>query len=303
MSNHFKWSNPLNWYKNNRYKRLQGSLLSYKNEVERRKADAQSSTDNKGWIVSIGNLLDETEYQLRKKNIDEAWKCFLAAQRMEIYAFTGEEIISKAITIRREAEKMNEWRKNSIYDLLGKPDSAIINLTHEQVYQAALIRDEYSNNQAYKDLLIRTYYGLLALMLTALGIIFIVLFYFDLVLLGCIQEEVVCSNKMFPGIIILGLLGSIFSVATKSPVALNNTRIPELIHGNRLTFLRILIGGVSAFVIFIFIKSDFTGNLFTFKDSHIEFYTYYVIAFASGISERIVLKAMEVIIKEKNNPG
>lgn len=292
--------NLFNWFKSPRYKRLHGSLLSYKNELEQRIINLKNNiNENSGWIVSIRKLLNEADNQLNKSNYDAGWKCFHTAQRMEIYGLIPIELNAKASIIRYEAEKLNEWRRKAIYQLLGTPDTPINMPDCEQVYQAALLRDEHYNNQAYKQKLIWGHLGSLVIIIFLIGISLVVLFKLGIIPFGCSTDNISCNCRLMPGIILFGVLGGAFSATLKIPSSVQSTRIPELTHSFRLTILRVFIGGVSAYIIFLFLKSDIAGNIFNLSNNILNVYTFYAIAFAAGFSERMVLKAMEVVSKEK----
>lgn len=103
---------------------------------------------------------------------------------------------------------------------------------------------------------------------------------------------------------LFGLLGGSFSAALKVPESANQSRIPELIGAIRVTLLRIVVGSVSAIVIFIVLNSAGVKGLFweVFNQPDLKTITppiVFLLAFVAGFSERLVLKSVEFFVKEK----
>jgi hypothetical protein len=78
-----------------------------------------------------------------------------------------------------------------------------------------------------------------------------------------------------------------------------STRIPELTAAIRVTFMRILMGGASAVMIYVFLRSSLSRSLFSQEIAQaVETpwpYTAYAVAFVPGFSERLVLRAVETV--------
>jgi 8-oxo-dGTP diphosphatase len=265
-----------------KFHRLAGSVMSYRVEIANRCDSSQNP------LEKANELLRKAEAASQYGDLDEGWKCFHAAQRMEIFCLNAEELKSKAQTIVNEAEKLSSWRKGAVEGLLGTAASLKEPLTRDQVYQAALVRDEHYNNTAYKDALLRNHMGILVALASAL---------IALVAVGLVAETMFGYNLIpIVGVALFGLLGGTYSAVLKVPPSAVSSRIPELSHSLRLTLLRVLVGAASAILLFEFLQSDFLGSLFEVGMRHKE--TYYVIAFVSGFSERLVLKAVSVVGRE-----
>lgn len=284
-----------------RYNRLAGTLRAYRLEVERRICGRQNNESDQGWIKAICKLLDACGLALDENNIEEGWKCFLAAQRMEIFGLTDGELKTKANLLRQESEKLSSWRKKATEDLLGKVEYPKNDINHEQVYQAALLRDEHYENQAYKDGLLRTHMATLVLILL---VVVLTLILIPVDLISNSQNTINQPDlKMLVSIALFGLFGGAFSAALKVQTSMKSARIPELVHNIRLTLLRVFIGASSAIFLYIFLNSqiaeNFFNGVFNFDLSKISLSTIFVISFVSGFSERFVLRAMELMTKEK----
>lgn len=265
-----------------KYHRLAGSIMAYKAEI------ANRCDNNLNPLEKATELLRMAEVASHQGDLDEAWRLFHAAQRMEIFSLSGEELRSKAETIANEAEKLTSWRRGALEGLLGKAGSLKDTLTREQTYQAAVIRDEHYNNTAYKDRLLKDHIAVLAGLITGL-----------VTLIGID----VLANTVFGfepgravGVALYGLLGGAYSAVLKVPTSTVSSRIPELNHSLQLTLLRILVGAVSALIVYQILQSDFLKSMFTVLITRDQ--SYYVIAFVSGFSERLVLKAVSIVGKE-----
>ena len=91
-----------------RYSRLAGDLSCYKPLLEKR--ITESADPNAQWALQAKALVKESEKYLNENKIDEAWKSFHAAKRMEVNDMNDHERLAIAKTLFREAEKLNEWR-------------------------------------------------------------------------------------------------------------------------------------------------------------------------------------------------
>jgi 8-oxo-dGTP pyrophosphatase MutT (NUDIX family) len=292
-----------------RYHRLAGSLLAYRTELEQRKCASNGNKQiQECWATSAIKLISDAEKALNSGDIDEAWKCFHAAQRMELFSLNYDQLVVKATVIRNEADKIGSWRKRAILELLNpasitsaallppaitQPDAII-----EKVLQAALLRDESYDNQAHKDSLWKEHIRFLAYAALIVGFTMILCKLLNVVLKPVINQNtlLLIHSPLF------GMLGAIFSAALKLQVGTHSSRIPELLNTRILTTLRIFIGGISAIALYLFINSQFVSNLFTLDPlkSPSYLYTFYFIMFVAGFSERLVLKAINTVNKDSD---
>ena len=295
--------------KSARYDRLSGSLLAYRTELEHKKDIGKiSNQDLPAWFVSATKLLSDSERSLNSGDIDRAWKCFHAAQRMEIYSLNITQLNIKAGLLRSESKKLSFWRKDATAALLklnefldtSEPNAKVreTDSRYERVYQAALIRDESFNNQAHKDRIVKEHIRFLAISTLLVGLI-LLLFR----LLNQELKEIIPQHTLIllhcP---LFGMAGAILSSAHRVKSTSQSSRIPEIINTRTLTTLRIFIGGMSAFILCIFVKSQFVTSFFTLNDQEMIPYIYslYFIAFIAGFSERLVLKAIDSVSKDKS---
>lgn len=283
-----------------RWRRVEGNIAAYEIELRQRRAPADSR-----WFESALSLLGLAKLALRENNVDKGWKCLAAAQRMEIFGLDPDkELQTKAATIRAEVDKLNEWRKKAVRRLLGTEDHPRA-ATAEDVYQAALIRDEHFQNLAYKDGLARNQSLRLLLFLvlsiaTILTLVWRDALPFDVGASASPGEETVSSQVRFWTLVavsLFGFTGAVFSAVLAVPDPTKSSRIPEIVTGLRLTLLRLVMGVVSALVVFLLIQSQF-GNVLALKiEGEISAFTLYALAFFAGFTERLVLKAVGLLTK------
>jgi 8-oxo-dGTP pyrophosphatase MutT (NUDIX family) len=298
-----------NWTsKTARYHRLAGSVLAYRTELEHRNCSTEGSEKvEQCWIISAIKLLSDAERYMNNGDIDEAWKCFHAAQRIEIFSMNYEQVLVKATLIRNEAVKLGAWRQKTISELLDivtlipspapdptkKPPSNVV----EKVVQAAILRDESYNNQAHKDELVKEHIRFLSVV-AFIVVLLLLLFW---LITRVIDPGISQNTLILLHCPLFGMLGAIFSAALKVQATSQSSRIPELLNARVIATLRLFIGGISAFIIYIFINSQFVSSLFKLdpKLTTTYIYSFYFIAFVAGFSERLVLTAIDVVAKDK----
>lgn len=282
-----------------RWARLSGSLKAYRLEVERR----MNLPENKGteWVLNLNKILDQCQSQLDAHEIDEAWKSFDAARRLELFGMDKVELLQKARVLRQESAKLSDWRKRAIYSIIGDPDHPVNDeITDGMLYEATLVRDEDFNNTYYKNRLIRNLFRLLFNLLFVWGGLIIVYFF---AAYDCLNDKTAfnCSQGIFLlGILLFGLMGATTSSILITRQRSGQTRITEISSNQFVTLSRIFVGAAFSIFIFMILKSEMAAkiNLFTFEiSSPLDFFA---IAFVSGFAERLAKNAIEALAgKEK----
>ncbi len=102
---------------------------------------------------------------------------------------------------------------------------------------------------------------------------------------------------MYPGFISFGLCGAIFSANLKVINIETSARIPEMTLAVRVTLLRLLLGAGAAVVIFVLVNAQLAALVSESLAGVNNVYTIYLLSFAAGFSERLVLKAIDTIAK------
>lgn len=294
------WSRLYRWVIIRQNCRLSGSLKAYRPELENRIAlyQAGGGTD-KSWITNGRELLDRSEIFLGKNRLDEGWKCFHAARRMEIYGLDENQLKIKAKLLLSESEKLSSWRKKATEDLLSdvKCDKTI---DKEKVYQAALLLDEHFNNQAFKQRKLQDYLIIIGIILFVVvsAILWKVFGIFN----HC-SAFIHSTGTEILSVLLFGLFGGATSAAFSVEKNTLQAKIPELTTQTWINIFRIFVGGAAAIFVFTVIKAGIIDALLSNEltkmiklDSEA---AALVIAFAAGFSERLVLKGIEVVTKEK----
>uniref|UniRef100_UPI0032173522 hypothetical protein n=1 Tax=uncultured Draconibacterium sp. TaxID=1573823 RepID=UPI0032173522 len=281
-----------------RYIRLKGDLCTYKKHLEALSAKPNDGTYEKGWIADAMKLCDDAVQKLSKVRIDEGWKLLHEAQRMEVYS-NQEYRHATIIQLREEAVKLNKWRMDSIYKIVGyKDDDAKVDKVGAAELELALqLRDEHYHSLYYTNRLTRGQFNRLFFILGL--IIALILWYVCATGISTRTDMSQMNASNLIGILLLGSLGATTSTIFHFRNSQSSSRIPEIISNNSITMSRIFVGAGFSFFVFIFLNSTIaqTIDIFKFKlDSCYEFFT---IAFVSGFSERFALNSIQKIIGKK----
>lgn len=287
------------WFGSARYDRLEGALRVAEIEIQRRICERARDDC---WSKAAGDLLKGARGALGQRHLDQAWKLLHAARRLEILVFDDGERESVAAALRAEADKLKSWRQKALERLLGSADKPTPEVKAAAIYEAAVIRDEHYDNQAYKDRLLRTQ---MATLVFALGIVLCLLGV--VIITGAPITEppagVSAGAQFLAAVVLFGLLGGAVSAMLHASDTSQSARIPELTSAIRVTFMRILMGGASALVLYVFLASSLGGTLGKqlFSESiataigTLKPLTAYSLAFVAGFSERLVTRAVEKI--------
>lgn len=246
--------------------------------------------------AGILSALDHARQALDRGDVDCGWKHLQAAERLKLMCAGHAEVKAVAVVIRAEADKLNAWRKRASQDLL------LIDSDHpydrHRVLQAALVRDEHYNNQAHKDairrhlaewLAVALFVGLVALLILAgFGML-------DRILPP--PAAGVARPDHFAAIIVMavmGVLGAAFSAAISVGPPDGKSRIPETLYSTQVTWLRLLIGPVSAIVAYFAIQSNLYKEVLSLPRP--EGFALLLVGFGFGFSERWVLRLVEAVV-------
>jgi hypothetical protein len=282
-----------------RYSRLAGELLCYKPQLEKRINDSNAA--NEQWAIQAKELVKDSEKLLKENKIDEAWKSFHAAKRMVVFNMNDDERIAHAKSLFRETEKLNEWRREAIINLLGKRSEGVTTTPAvETLIHAMALKDEAYDNQFYLNRLSHNLFWLLS------GLLFVVIagivLYFALIIheMGINYARDLSLTGYIVGVLLFGLLGALTSAIVSTRQLSDSPRISELGSSQVITMSKIFIGAGFSVFIFLLLQSSVAEHvkLFSFSISHP--LDYFAIAFASGFTERLAQKSIELLIgKEK----
>lgn len=278
-----------------RYSRLAGELSFYKPILEKRIADTKSA--DLQWAIQANELIKNSEKYLKENKIDEAWKSFHTAKRMEVYAMSEQERLANAKSLFYEAEKLNAWRKESVINLLGTRENGVSATPSVEVLLRAMeLKDEAYDNQFYLNRLSHNLFWLLAELL--FFVIAGIVIYFALIIRQMGSDYVTDLNLTgyIIGVLLFGLLGALTSAIVSTRQLSNSPRISELGSSQVVTMSKIFIGAGFSVFIFLVLKSSVAAHIQLFSFSIAQPLDYFAIAFASGFTERLAQKSIELLI-------
>lgn len=284
---------------NARYSRLAGDIECFKPQLERRVAE--KNMHDAPWVKQANKLIEISEKFLHEFKIDEAWKAFHTAKRMEIFGMDDKERINLANELRMETAKLNEWRKEAVLELIGYQKFDMLDApSHQALVRAVELKDEHYNNQYYKNRLSQTLFRLLFTWLS-FGIVGIGVYFFYTVRCYGIDFDDPSNIWLYLlGVLLFGLLGATTSAILFTRYLSSSSRITEIGSSRIITLSKIFVGAAFSVFIFLILRSSVAENIKIFSFTIEDPLDYFGVAFVSGFSERLAQKAIETIVgKEK----
>jgi len=274
-------------------RRLAGDIDAY---VAVLRGRAASDEEFKKHLPStIEGALTCAREAIKNGKIDDSWKQFQAAHRLELFALKECELKAIADSMRKEANKLNVWRRNAVLDLLNpnllnaaEKDKSALAI---KIFRAATLRDEHYNNEAYRHGLRRSNTFFLAAMLLVALALLLFLAHKEYLL------DVGVGASIFSDLLsmaVVGLLGAAVSAITNAPRSQDMTPIPEVAWSIHVALLRLLMGPASAMLIYFVTQSALYDQFLKVKP---EGYALLALAFVAGFTERLVLRVVEAIAK------
>lgn len=258
------------------------------------------------WGEQAGALLTMAYEQMKRGKLDQAWKSLHASKRLAIFGMSFAELNDSAKRIRKEASNLNEWRKAAVHRLLGEFEQTGQQVSASALYIAAEIRDEHFHNVYYKNRLTKTVINTLLLLMTVtVASIFIYIAYitysFPVALISFPNDtRLLQTLPTLTGVMLFGLFGGVMSSLFKVRKTSDSLKNPELISSLFFTTIRVFTGGAAAIAIFFFLESEFFSLVLPTLDLQPSMgFTYFVIAFVSGFSERLLMRAVSSVTDGK----
>lgn len=284
----------------NQLVRLEGDLRVHSAILEHRiREHTLEDGSIPAWGEQAGALVNMANEQMKRGNIDSAWKSLHASQRLAILGMTEPELIAQSKQLRSEAGKLNEWRRKSIYQLLGEHDNSRETRDAASVYLASELRDEHYSNNYYKYRLTQSVINNLLYWLGATVVLILTYFILTTELISGSLISVTETSRnlrlvpLLLGIVLFGLFGGVMSALFKVKSTSSELRNPELIHSHFFTSIRVFTGGAAALAFFILLESELPELIpATLQFRPTSEFTYYAISFICGFSERILLRAV-----------
>ena len=271
--------------------RLAADLVSYRLEIEQllEKCRDQGPPCER-WAGDIEQLLDKASESLKAYDTETAWRCLHAAQRVELLCLaetSPDRLRAEAERILAEGRtKLTGWRKECVVALLCdgdalKGDKA---LSVDEVRAAGHILHEHYGNMYNKIRTFMRQVGVAAAGLIALGL--------ALVLYVILGPPLVGEGASAEGphavirVILFGMMGALLSTVLPGV----RPKVPDQLSALLGALFRPIIGGVSALVIYVFLMS----GILAFGDAMSPALVL-AVAFVSGFSDRLVLRAVEAV--------
>jgi hypothetical protein len=289
------------------YQRLEGDLRAQSAILEYKiRENTLEDGSIPAWGEQAGALINMAYEQMKRGKLDQAWKSLHASKRLSIFGMSFAELNDSAKRIRKEASNLNEWRKAAVHRLLGEFEQPEQTVTASALYIAAEIRDEHFHNVYYKNRLTKTVINTLLLLMTVtVASIFIYIAYityaFPVPLISFPNEtRLLQTLPTLTGVMLFGLFGGVMSSLFRVKKTSDSLKNPELISSHFFTTIRVFTGGAAAIAIFFFLESEFFSLVLPTLDLQPSMgFTYFVIAFVSGFSERLLMRAVSSVADGK----
>lgn len=273
------------------WQRLNSTIIEYKLELKgpRQRCDSFSRD-----LTASEEALAAARTALQEGDIDRGWRCWATAKRLDLLTLDKQGLNAASIALRKEADKLYNWRKSAVIDLLSLKEGE--DQKRERVFQAALLRDEHYNNEAYKDEVRRNSALRLAIILIIAIISIICLSHVGYLAEVISKRDGTDSTSLFKILLcvaVVGVLGATISAITTMPKLLGPARIPEMISTIQVTVLRLLMGSGSAIVIYFVSQSQLYKYI---SKIPLDGYAILTLSFVAGFSERLVRRIVEKMI-------
>jgi ADP-ribose pyrophosphatase YjhB (NUDIX family) len=280
-----------------RYERLRGEIETFRDEfnVRIQEHEGEQSAER---VSQIMKMLHRSERELHQGNIDIAWKIFTGAKRTYLYGLSRSERKEEVKVIREEAQQLSDWRRKAIEQLIGDREHPRkeFEVTADLLVKASKIRDEEWAEEHFRSSLLRNVYMvLLPVLVVLIALAWVHLQANDVYAFFGVDEggvPITDFARLSWGVILFGMLGACVSALLHAYDSAELSQSPETVTHYVVTAARVMLGGVMALIIFIFLQTDFVSQIFTFSSNPQNPFSFYAISFLVGFSERLVLRTL-----------
>jgi 8-oxo-dGTP pyrophosphatase MutT (NUDIX family) len=134
-----------------RYRRLAATVEVYRVELENRIQQCRAEGAAVMWLHAAQGSLKRVDTALQQHDLDMGWQCLLAAQRMELPAFSDEEALLRREALQNEVnEKLQNWRKETALALLKANQTPPQSISRVRLQYVTGLRDEHFHNQYFR---------------------------------------------------------------------------------------------------------------------------------------------------------
>lgn len=273
------------------------------------------------WKTEVDDLCARVEKERKAGNIEDAWRHFHAARRMEVYGFEAIDEKQGTHLVRTRAQKIREEALNelggrhkaTIEDLLGR-NELDRDVTGDEVRTAAkILHNQYGNVHMKRNFLQRQFNQLFWLGVVG-GVLFIVLsilpylFPNDTGLLGSLvgfleppfsipttagaadTTPTVTRAGFAVFVLLAGIIGaSLFGMRSLRKESLS-TKVTQTVSGLTITWARGFFGAIGAMLFYFALQTPFVVDL---GDNTAPLMI--VVGFTAGYSERMVTQIVKTV--------
>ncbi|WP_142860351.1 hypothetical protein [Salinigranum halophilum] len=301
--------------KNMGHVRLRADVAAYREEFET--LVARTNGDGTFWQRDVTDLLDEVDEALERGRVEDGWRHFHAAQRLETHGLEALDeaegtnaLEAQATAVREEAlDTLGGWRKRAVEALLGQHSldadvtgedlRVAMTVLHEQ-YESVHLKQHYLQQQFTQLFQLGTVAGVVFIVCTLAPTFLGVEFFeppFDVATTDAAAAATVTSPGFAVFVALAGMIGaSLFGMRSLQKQTVS-TKVAQRITGLGLTWARGLIGAISALVFYFFLQTPFTGDFGQLTPA-----VMIVVGFAAGYSERMVSRAVETVSGATTEP-
>jgi hypothetical protein len=288
------------------YDRLDGRLSAYcaefgalLDDLDRLEASQEGDEPavDRDFVVHVETLLDKSARHLQHGHIDQAWVCFHAARRVDLYGYEAydrlrdgesELVRERAVEIHRQAtERLTGWRREAVSDLLLDRSGQVRRdpSVHAVIRARHLVDEANQDNHAKRRYLQRQLRYLLGL-----GIVSLTVFMIGVVEANPLAMGDVTLPAFALYIPLIGALGaSLFGVRSASKTAMS-ANVPQNFTPLGVVLARVFIGSLSAIALYLGLTA---GVINVVDGGTLSPALLLLVAFAAGYSERLAPQAVE----------
>lgn len=279
--------------------RLGYSIEKFERELEVLIEQAKSRSNNHpslNWQTLSSDLLKLAKEAHERGDQDRGWPIFKAAERFSYFGLETSELPFEASAILAEAtdgtKMLSGWRRAAILLALADKDEKLRGtLSHREVVVAKRILDEHFDNRYHKHTILKR--RLVMLTVTSLIAAVAWIAYPPLSPLLSAQSQfagVLAGRRLWLAVVLMGIMGALVSgFSTSMGSSQKLARIPDELIASTVTMARISMAVITSVVVSVFLVSGLL-NLPTPSPGVL-----LAVAFVSGFSDRLVLRAVESI--------
>lgn len=283
------------------HERLAGELAVYDVERDYLLGGVEEAEDA-AWRTDIDRCLENARAALDRHETELGWRFLYAARRIELSGLAAhhpDAFRARTAATKREAfRKLDGWRLEAVEDLLGPPGEPIDDVDASDAHLATLLLQEHYDTY-YQKVRIhsRQLWWLVGVAGVAVGLVLLIA-----AVGGSILEGVsITSSRMLSVVVLFGVLGAAVSGILSLARSGVDSRLSRQVLASWVTYARLVIGGASALVMLAFLTSGLATLVFQNVVSTPGFVLF--VAFATGFSERLLVRAIESVSGDAERPA